>query len=157
MACSANHNMAIFNIDLDLDQTQPRNEPKYSRPRKSAQRRSKSVTNTISSPRIVLDVELSITSRASIAYKEGKSESIGENFRNDLDVQSQTKQEVLLVGNEREEVELFSVSKLSKPVWPKSTPTIPSSIFKDEFGTEVNIYLLAISQNNCLILCKVFM
>lgn len=90
--------------------------------------------------RIVLDVELSITSRASIAYKEEKSGVItNENFITDLNIQSQTKQEVVLIGNEREEVELFSVSKLSKPVWPKSTPTIPSTIFKDDYYTKVTM------------------
>ena len=50
------------------------------------------------------------------------------------------KQEVVLMSAP---ADTDHVSKLSRPVWPKSSPTIPSSFFKNDFQTEVleNRYL----------------
>ena len=43
--------MGIFNIDLDLEQEQPRNEPKYKIPRRTPRKKPKVPTSTINSPR----------------------------------------------------------------------------------------------------------
>ena len=53
------------------------------------------------------------------------------------------KQEVVLMGTP---ADTDHVSKLSRPVWPKSSPTIPSSFFKNDFQTEVLGYIWIIKK-----------
>ena len=152
--------MAIFNIDLDLEQTQPRNEPKYSRPRRGPSKKAKRPSSTINSPRfkiifcnsilstcmlrVVLDVELSITSGlGKTTRRENLVKSdVLEKFEDEPDVDeafaTRIKQEVVLLGTQ---ADTDHVSKLSRPVWPKSSPTIPSSLFKNDFQTEVFLWL----------------
>ena len=48
------------------------------------------------------------------------------------------KQEVVLMSAP---ADTDHVSKLSRPVWPKSSPTIPTSLFKNDFQTKVFSYL----------------
>ena len=94
------------------------------------------------SVRVVLDVELSITSGLGKTTRHEKvvENEIIEKFEEVQDVDeafaTRIKQEVVLLGAQ---ADTNHVTKLSKPVWPKSSPTIPSSFFKNDFQTEVDI------------------
>ena len=136
--------MTIFNIPLDLEAaSQPRNEPRYSRPRPSPSRLAAREAGTAASAseRQVLDVELRITSRQppppppaapppAAAVHDGEAGG-GEGG---LDLgPAHTQTQVVLEAQDGDTV----LAKLSKPVWPKSSPTIPSSLFKNDFQTKV--------------------
>ena len=91
----------------------------------------------------MLDVELSITSglgkttrRENVVNNNDIMEKFDEEPIDDEDEAFATriKQEVVLLATQAEK---DHVSKLSRPVWPKSSPTIPSSLFKNDFQTEV--------------------
>ena len=58
----------------------------------------------------------------------------------DEEIATRIRQEVVLLAT-RPETDQVLVSKLSRPVWPKSNPTIPSSLFKNDFQTEVHAVL----------------
>ena len=132
--------MGIFNIDLDLDfRDHPRNEPKFKIPRRSAggRRRSENPTTSISSPRVVVDTELTIRSESTIK-RELHSTISGHPVTDQFDgVALEHREQVLLVAQDEAGDETQTVSKLSKPVWPKSTPTIPSTIYKNDFKIKV--------------------
>ena len=134
--------MTIFNIPLDLEAaSQPRNEPRYSRPRPSPSRLAAREAGTAASAseRQVLDVELRITSRQpppAAAPPPAASVHDGEagGGEGGLDLgPAHTQTQVVLEAQDGDTV----LAKLSKPVWPKSSPTIPSSLFKNDFQTKV--------------------
>ena len=88
----------------------------------------------------MLDVELSITSglgkttRRENVVKNDIMEKFEEEPVHDEAFATRIKQEVVLLATQAEK---DHVSKLSRPVWPKSSPTIPSSLFKNDFQTQV--------------------
>ena len=90
--------------------------------------------------RVVLDVELSITSglgkttRRENVVTNDIMEKFEEEPVHDEAFATRIKQEVVLLATQAEK---DHVSKLSRPVWPKSSPTIPSSLFKNDFQTQV--------------------
>ena len=86
----------------------------------------------------MLDAELSI--RSGISNKQGRvvSNDFAEQFE---EVSADSRQQVVIVAKDKVEAGeemLQTVSRLSKPIWPKSSPTIPSTIYKNEFKTKVN-------------------
>ena len=83
--------------------------------------------------RIVLDVELSITSGARLL--QNQQDTTVTSIENDLEIKKQIQKELLLVVSDQEE--FLSISKLSKPVWPKTPPTIPSALFKNDYCEKV--------------------
>ena len=132
--------MGIFNIDLDLElKEQPRNEPKFTIPRRSAGRRkSENPTQTISSPRVILDAELSIRSGIS---QHQDSRVVRNDFAEGFeDVSVDQREQIVIIAKDKVEgvgEVIQTVSRLSKPIWPKSTPTIPSTIYKNDFKLKV--------------------
>ena len=92
----------------------------------------------------MLDVELSITSglgkttrRENVVNNDTMEKFEEEQDEEDEAFATRIKQEVVLLATHANNAD--HVSKLSKPVWPKSSPTIPSSFFKNDFQTEVLI------------------
>ena len=130
--------MTISTIALDLKhhQKQPRNEPPYSRPRRSPRVRRAGGVTSIRSPRILLDVDLTVqpgsTTTARLHHKENVVEA-------ELGTGSHTKERVVLTEVEDLLTSTSTVSRLSRPAWPKSTPTIPSTLYKNDFQTKVTI------------------
>ena len=149
--------MTIFNIPLDLEAaSQPRNEPRYSRPRPSPSRlvAREAVCAPSASERQVLDVELRITSRQppppppaapppAASVQDGEDDEGGEVGGLDLGP-AHTQTQVVLEAQAGD-----TVAKLSKPVWPKSSPTIPSSLFKNDFQTKVKQFCHSTGQESC--------
>ena len=87
----------------------------------------------------MLDVELSITSglgkttrRENVVNNDTVEE---EQDEEDEAFATRIKQEVVLLATQANNTD--HVSKLSKPIWPKSSPTIPTSLFKNDFQTKV--------------------
>ena len=133
--------MTISTIALDLhhQQPQPRNEPPYSRPRRSPRLKRSGGVSSIRSPRHVTDVDLTVKATTTTTTNPANSVRplhLKENVEVELGTVSQTRERVVLT-----EVEEFlvtnTVSRLSRPAWPRSTPTIPSSLFKNDFQTKV--------------------
>ena len=127
--------MTISTIALDLQQhqNQPRNEPAYSRPRRSPRLRRPDGVSSIRSPRLVVDVDLTVqatttTTTARLHHKE--------NVEVELGTVSHTKERVVLTEVDQL-VTTSTVSRLSRPDWPRSTPTIPSTLYKNDFQTKV--------------------
>ena len=127
--------MTIFNISLELDGTQPRTEPRYTRPRKSGRLKAGGGIS-IRSPRLLVDVDLTVSPGVaqSVTLKQHK-ENLETEVGPTLGTTAHTKEQIVLTETE----DLMTVSRLSKPVWPKSSPTIPSTLFKNDFQSEVNM------------------
>ena len=126
--------MTISTIALDLTQSQPqpRKEPAYSRPRPSPRLRRANGVSSIRSPRVLLDVDLSVqASNANITA--ARPLHIKEDVEAELGTESQTKARIVLTEGEK----LITVSRLSRPAWPKSSPTIPTTLYKTELRTKV--------------------
>ena len=81
--------------------------------------------------RVLVDVELRITSG------HGKHHTSNSDMVQELDIEKHVNHEILLLEKGKDAEDLLSVSRLSKPVWPKSSPTIPSALFKDDYSTKV--------------------
>ena len=125
--------MTISTIALDLQQhqNQPRNEPAYSRPRRSPRLRRPDGVSSIRSPRLVVDVDLTVQATTTTARLHHK-----ENVEVELGTVSHTKERVVLTEVDQL-VTTSTVSRLSRPDWPRSTPTIPSTLYKNDFQTKV--------------------
>ena len=143
--------MGIFNFDLD--QTQPRNEPKFDKPvRRVPVRplRPKKFKSSLPSPRglgVGMDLTLIAGSQGTsptprVALPEVQVEDMSQlSTRPEMGVATRLKEQVVLVSQGMDDNRMM---KLARPIWPKSNPTIPSTFFKGNFPTEVES--LAINQ-----------
>ena len=135
--------MGIFNFDLD--HTEPRNEPKTIKPiRRVPVRplRPKQFQNSLPSPRgLGVDLTLIGGSKGTsptprVVLPELLADDMSQlSIKPDMEVVTQLREQVLLEKQGQEEKPMM---KLARPIWPKSTPTIPSTFFKGNFSTEVN-------------------
>ena len=137
MRCVVRMTISTIALDLHHPQKQPRNEPPYSRPRRSPRVRRAGGVSSIRSPRIILDVDLTVQPGGGGQSSTSARLHTKENLETEpeLGTGSQTRERVLLT----EVDQLTSLSKLSRPAWPKSSPTIPSTLYKNDFQTKVTI------------------
>ena len=136
--------MGIFNFDLD--QTQPRNEPKSVKPARRVPvrpLRPKQFKNSLPSPRgLGVDLTLIAGSKGTsptprVVFPDMQVEDMSQlSTRPDMGVVTQLREQVLLVKQGLEDKPMM---KLARPIWPKSTPTIPSTFFKGNFSTQVEL------------------
>ena len=140
--------MTISTIALDLDEKQPPSEPSNTRQRRRGLRSGlrsgvrsgvrsevRSVeSSSVRSPRLVVDVDLTVSPAT------GRPHTLIERKENvlaELGTNTHIKQQVVLLSRETDLVDLVNISKLSRPTWPKSNPTIPSTLYKNDFQTKV--------------------
>ena len=141
--------MTISTIALDLhqhqQQPQPRTEPASTRPRRSPRLKRTDGVSSIRSPRLLLDVDLTVKSTATSATARLHHK---ENVEVELGTVSHTKEQVVLTEME-ELVSTSTVSKLSRPAWPRSNPTIPSTLYKNDFQTKVKQVVVVFIKAEC--------
>ena len=91
-------------------------------------------SSSVRSPRLVVDVDLTVSPAT------GRPHTLIERKENvlaELGTNTHIKQQVVLLSRETDLVDLVNISKLSRPTWPKSNPTIPSTLYKNDFQTKV--------------------
>ena len=128
--------MAVFTLDLDLKEKQEKAESRM----RARQPRRGLTYSAVRSSRLRLDVDLTVTPAKAKPITIIQSK---ENFEADLGTSTHTKEQVVLLSRETDLGDIINVSKLSRPLWPKSNPTIPSTLYKNDFQTKVTRSLLA--------------
>ena len=105
----------------------PRNEPQYGRPGRAARRPGPRPGSPLATVQLAVDLTLAASPRPASQQCPAPQLELG--------VATQHQQRLLLEHQTEDET---IVSKLAKPAWPKSSPTIPSTFFKGTFQEKVS-------------------